>query len=328
VVVESSVPPGTTLFIGKIIEEMSGLKMEDDFGLGYSPERIYIGRGVRDIEERYPKIISGVGPKSTRALKALYEVVCKKGVLEASDPIVAELEKLFEGVYRDVNIALANELARLCSALGVDYNEVRKLANSQPFCHLHKPGAGVGGACIPVYPLFIKKAAEEVGEPLELVTLSRSVNLRQPKHISNLCVKATEILGLSKARVAILGLAFRGDIDDTRLSPTYSIINCLLNSIRNCDVIVHDPHVAYDRILLDMNISLTQNLHEALKSRNIVVIATNHTIYSNLTLREIMQTTESKKVAIIDAHNIIKDWKKPPKGCVYVGSGRPWVINI
>jgi len=153
VIIESTVPPGTTLNLAKpLLEKISGLKAEEDFGLAYSPERIMVGHALQDIEEKYPKIIGAVGQRSLKAAKALYEVIAKKGVITLSSTTVAEFEKVAEGIYRDVNIALANELAKLAKLLKVDFEEVRKAANSQPFCHLHKPGIGVGGPCIPIDP--------------------------------------------------------------------------------------------------------------------------------------------------------------------------------
>ncbi|HYZ65782.1 MAG TPA: nucleotide sugar dehydrogenase, partial [Nitrososphaeraceae archaeon] len=157
VAVNPSVPPGTTEdVICKILEnKSSGLLVEKDFYLVYNPERIYEGRAIEDIEVRYPAVIAGAGPASTQIGTELYSLIFKKGILTMSSIRAAEAEKLFEGVYRDVNIALSNELAKLCEKLGVDFWEAREAANSQPFCNLHKPGVGVGGACIPVYPQFV-----------------------------------------------------------------------------------------------------------------------------------------------------------------------------
>ena len=328
VIIESSVPPGTTFHIKKLLEETSGLNVEKDFGLGYSPERIYIGRGVKDIEERYPKIISGVGERSIKTIKVLYEHVCKKGTIVASSPIVAEVEKLFEGIYRDVNIALANELARLCCALNIDYREVRKLANSQPYCNLHLPGTGVGGACIPVYPIFVLSAARKCSEELMLVKLARKINSEQPQKIAELCLKAYEEIGVPRPKICVLGLAFRGDIDDTRLSPTYSLIQSLLHRIRDCIIIVHDPYVIKDYFIEKHGLKLTSELKHALSGADMVILATNHSLYRSLSLKLIKIISGKEKVAVIDAHNMLSDWRNPPKGVIYVGSGRPWVKNL
>jgi len=164
VIIESSVPPGTTMDVAlPILEGVSGLRVERDFALAYSPERIYVGRAIADIEERYPKVIGGVGPVSSRVAATLYGSIAKKGVMVLSNPTAAEFEKLAEGVYRDVNIALANELAQLARLLGLDFDEVREAANSQPYSNIHKPGPGVGGSCIPVYPYFLNVRRREGG---------------------------------------------------------------------------------------------------------------------------------------------------------------------
>jgi len=165
VILETSVPPGTTRNILKpILERESRLNVEVDFGLAYSPERVAEGRVYLD-----------------KAVRALYECVCRKGVIEVSKLEAAEFEKLAEGIYRDVNIALANELAILAMKLGLDFNEIRNAANSQPYCHLHKPGVGVGGLCIPVYPYFMLNLAEKLGLKLKLVEIAREINENMPK---------------------------------------------------------------------------------------------------------------------------------------------------
>ncbi|NIM45843.1 MAG: nucleotide sugar dehydrogenase, partial [Nitrososphaeria archaeon] len=143
-----------------ILEEESLLTAGEDFALAFSPERVYEGRVLEDIEERYPKVVGGIDQNSTELFSILYTRIAKKGVLKMSSPTAAELSKLFEGIYRDVNIALANELSKLCHRLDNDFEEVRIASNSQPFSHIHKPGPGVGGACIPFYPYFVIERAE------------------------------------------------------------------------------------------------------------------------------------------------------------------------
>src|SRR2546423_9986741 len=145
VALNSTVPLGTTedIILPIIEKESRILKSETDFYMIYNPERIYEGRAIEDIEKRYPAIISGAGPKSVEMGVKLYSMVFKKGVMAISNIRTAEMEKLLEGVYRDANIALANELAKFCEQVGVDFWEAREAANSQPFCHIHKAGVGV-----------------------------------------------------------------------------------------------------------------------------------------------------------------------------------------
>src|ERR671917_1672975 len=210
-----SVPPGTSEdVVLPILEEQSGLKVERDFYMIYNPERIYEGRAIEDIEERYPAIVAGAGAKSLEIGAKLYSLVAKKGVIKMGNIRTAETEKLLEGVYRDVNIALANEMAKFCEKAGVDFWEAREAANSQPFCHIHKPGAGVGGACIPVYPQFILHAANMIGVDCNIVRYGRTINDSMPAYCVMQAIKLIDGSDLSKCTVALLGLGFRGDVSD------------------------------------------------------------------------------------------------------------------
>ncbi|RLF02310.1 MAG: nucleotide sugar dehydrogenase [Thermoprotei archaeon] len=325
VVLESSVPPGTTLNVVKpVLEESSGLRVEEELLLAYSPERIYIGRAVEDIEERYPKVVAGVGPRSAKAAVELYSRVARRGVILLSSPTAAELEKLAEGVYRDVNIALANELAKLCAALGVDYLEVRRAANSQPYSHLHMPGVGTGGYCIPVYPRYLMYAARRAGVELPLVELARRVNASMPGYTAGLVDSVARELGLERPMVAVLGLAFRGGIDDTRLSPTYDLLDLLLKRGYE-DVVVHDPYVERDERLSELGIPLLRDLSEALEGRNLVVIATDHPEYRGLSLRMLKELACVERLGVVDGRLLIGDWRHPPSGVAYAAIGRPLV---
>src|ERR687890_433414 len=170
-----SVPPGTSEdVVLPILENESGLKVERDFYMVYNPERIYEGRAIEDIETRYPAVVAAAGAKSLEIGTKFYSLVAKKGVIKISNIRTAEAEKLVEGVDRDVNIALANEMAKFCEKAGVDFWEAREAANSQPFCHIHKPGVGVGGACIPVYPQFVLYAAKKSRVDCRIISLGRN----------------------------------------------------------------------------------------------------------------------------------------------------------
>jgi len=328
VVVESSVPPGTTLGLAKpVLEEASGLKVEEQLLLAYSPERVYVGRAVKDIEERYPKVVAGVGPRSAEAAVKLYSKVAKRGVVVLSSPTAAELEKLAEGVYRDVNIALANELAKLAAALGVDYIEVREAANTQPYCQLHMPGVGVGGYCIPIYPRFVVHAAAKLGIELPLVELARRINLSMPGYAADLVDAVARRLQVTEPKVAILGLAFRGGVDDTRLSPTYDLLDALLKK-GYMDIVVHDPYVERDEHLEALGILFERNLEAALKGRDIAVVATDHPEYLELTLDRLKDAMGRERVGVVDGRLVVEDWRRPPPGVVYAAIGRPIVANI
>lgn len=328
VILESSVPLGTTLKLVKpLLERASDLKAERDFYLAYSPERIYVGRALEDIEVRYPKIVGGIGPKSSNIVSMLYGRIAKRGVKIVSSTTAAEFEKLAEGVYRAVNIALANELAMVASKAGIDYSEMAEAANSQSFCHLHQPGVGVGGACIPIYPVFLMTAAKDLGVKMDLTRVSRRINSFMPDYTAQLAQRLASMLGLEKAKVTILGLAFRGGIDDTRLSPTYDLINALIKSGIE-EITVNDPHVTKDLFLEKLKLKLTKQMDDALKDMDIAILATDHPEYKKLTLKELKDKMCKEKIGVVDGRQIIKEWKNPPEGVAYVGIGRPPKANI
>lgn len=319
--IECTVPPTTTSGLARrILEEESGLEAEREFALAHSPERVYEGRILKDLEENYPKIVGGIGPKSTEFFSTLYRRIAKKGVIEMSSSTAAELSKLFEGVYRDVNIALANELAELCQALDVDFMEVRAASNSQPYCHLHMPGVGVGGTCIPIYPYFIIEKAKDRGLPMPLTRLAREINEEMPRKAVDFIVRALEEAGggVQGVRVAILGLAYRGNIADARNSPTYSIASQLKSL--GADVVVHDPYFKEDRYLRELEIPLTTSLEEAIGKASIVVIATDHNEYSDKEFTDIMRVSKTP-IILFDGRGII-DITKIQGNIYFTGIGR------
>src|SRR5215212_2496898 len=281
-----SVPPGTSEdIVLPILEEESGLKIEQDFYMVYNPERIYEGRAIEDIEERYPAIVAGAGAQSLEIGAKLYSLVAKKGVIKMGNIRTAETEKLLEGVYRDVNIALANEMAKFCEKAGVDFWEAREAANSQPFCHIHKPGVGVGGACIPVYPQFILHAASVSGVECKIISLGRNVNDSMPAYCVDQAMKLIDVADVSNCIVALLGLGFRGDVSDTRLSPTYKVIE-ELKKLKVKEIRVHDPFITSDRNL-PHDIMLTSNLAKAAKDADLVILVSDHAEYRKITSEDL-----------------------------------------
>ena len=277
-----SVPPGTSEdIVIPLLAKESGLKVEQDFYMVYNPERIYEGRAIEDIEVRYPAIVAGAGVKSLEIGAKLYSLVAKKGVLKIGNMRTAEAEKLLEGVYRDVNIALANEMAKFCEKAGVDFWVAREAANSQPFCHIHKPGAGVGGACIPVYPQFILHAASASGVECKIISLGRNVNDSMPAYCVEQAMKLIDVADVPKCIVALLGLGFRGSVSDTRLSPTYKVIE-ELKKLKVKEIRVHDPFITSDPNL-PHDIMLTSNLSKAAKNAHLVILVSDHAEYRNIT---------------------------------------------
>ncbi len=321
IVIESSVPPGTTEEVVKpLIESVSGLRAEEDFLLAYSPERIYVGRAVKDIEVRYPKVVSGVGPLSLEAVTKLYSRVAKAGIIKASSTKVAEFSKLAEGAYRDVNIALANQLALLAMKLGIDYYEVVRIANTQPYSHLHLPGPGVGGYCVPIYPRFLMIKAEELGIDLPLLSTSRLVNELMPYKVFSLIREVIKLSrpNLSDVKVAVLGAAFRGEIDDTRLSPTHDLL-AIMKSEGFKYVVVHDPYVRDDVLIKELGYLLTNDLSEALKDAELVIVMTRHKVYEGLRTSTIKRLCSKSNVIVIDAVAILNH----DSDVRYIALGKP-----
>lgn len=223
VCVESTLPPGTCRdLVAPTLAEVSGLE-PGEFGVAACPERVSSGRALADIRESYPRVVGGVDDASTRAAAAVYDRVTSAGTIRMADSTAAEAVKLFEGVYRDVNIALANQLALFTDDLGVDVRAAIDAANTQPFCDLHRPGPGVGGHCIPQYPWFLAGAVEADAPLLET---AREVNEGMPAHTVELLADEFAAMdrSLDGATVLVLGAAFRAGVADTRASPTHPIL--------------------------------------------------------------------------------------------------------
>lgn len=307
VIVCPSLPPNTTeKIILPLLEQGSNLKGEKDFYLIYNPERIYEGRAIADIEKNYPAIIAGLGKKSIERGSSLLKIISQKGVLELSSLAAAEAEKLFEGVYRDVNIALANELTEYCEKIGINYWETKNAANSQPYCHLHYPGTGVGGLCIPVYPKIILESANTIGKKMEIVQQARKFNDLMPKKcvISSLkFLQKNKKIG-KNVKIAVLGLGFRGDVTDSRLSPTYGVVKEFLK--QKFEVTVHDPYIFQDK-KLPKKVLLTKNFDLAISNADLIFISTDHKIYSKLDSDSFYIT--KKPLLIFDGRNILNKTK-------------------
>jgi UDP-N-acetyl-D-mannosaminuronic acid dehydrogenase len=241
VLLESTVPPRTTrdVLLPKLAAE-SGVS-EGEFGLAFCPERTASGRALRDIRESYPKVVGGIDEQSTAVAAGIYDAITSNEVLPVSDATTAEAVKIFEGLYRDVNIALANQVAVVGEELGIDSREAINIANTQPLCDILRPGPGVGGHCIPVYPHFVLDSVES---PTDLIQAARETNDRMPEYT----VAQTErLLGeqgqsISGARIGVFGLTYKANIDETRNAPALDIIELLAE--RNADIVAVDPLVA------------------------------------------------------------------------------------
>ncbi|MGE3983455.1 MAG: nucleotide sugar dehydrogenase [Dehalococcoidia bacterium] len=235
VILECTVPVGSTRQrFGEALQAASGLEA-GAFRLAYSPERVSSGTMFRDLKA-YPKLVGGIDEASGEAAAAFYREMLDAEVVVLPNAETAEFTKLAESVYRDVNIALANELAKAADAAGVDYRAMAAAANSQPYSHLHQPGLGVGGHCIPVYPYLLM----EIGDQ-PLIKLSREINDSMAAYASDRLEAALQETGsgLSGANVLILGLAYRGGVKEATLSSTLLLAREL--TLRGARVSVHDP---------------------------------------------------------------------------------------
>jgi len=222
VVVESTVPPRTTVdhVVPRLAEE-SGLD-PDAFGVAACPERTVSGQALADIRGTHPKVVGGVDAESTRAAALVYGEITDNDVIETSDATIAEAVKVFEGVYRDVNIAVANQLATYADAMDADVTEAIDVANTQPFCEIHTPGPGVGGHCIPVYPYFLT-GAFDVDD--ELLPTARAVNDGMADYTASMleAICAAHDGNHSEPTVLLLGLTYKANIAELRNAPSLPI---------------------------------------------------------------------------------------------------------
>jgi nucleotide sugar dehydrogenase len=238
VIFETTLPVGDTRerFTPRL-EAASGLKADDDFFVAFSPERLYSGAALRNLAT-YPKLVGGIGPASTARAATFYDAVLDTEVVAMSNAEAAEFSKLADTTYRDVNIALANEFARYAERVGVDIHEVIAAANSQPYSHIHQPGLGVGGHCIPVYPHFLLSRAPE----LEMVELARRTNDAQ----IGVAIRAIqqELGGLEGVPILVLGLTYRHGVKEMAYSRALPLIERLTH--QGAIVSAFDPLLAAD----------------------------------------------------------------------------------
>lgn len=240
VIAESTLPPGTCRDVLRPhLAEQSGLE-PDEFGLAFCPERTSSGTALRDIRGQYPKVVGGVDEESTRAAALVYDELSSNDVHRVSDATTAEAVKVFEGIYRDVNIGLANELTRACDSFGISVREAINTANDLPMCDLHDPGPGVGGHCIPFYPHFV---LSQVDSEMPVTRAARRVNESMPAFTVARLERALEGDGitLGDATVAVLGLTYRPGVEETRASPAIGVIEELTD--RGATVYGLDPLV-------------------------------------------------------------------------------------
>ena len=303
VVLESTTYPGTTEeLIKPILENGSGLKCGEDFYLGFSPERVDPGN-IRFKTKNTPKVVGGIGIDATEVIAAMYRQVLEGDVMEVSSPAVAEMEKILENTYRNVNIGLINEIAILCNKMGINVWEVIEAAKTKPFgFQAFYPGPGLGGHCIPLDPYYLSWKAREYGFHTSMIESSAMINDRMPEY----CVdRIAAVLNkhkkaLNGARVLVLGVAYKQDIDDYRESPALSVIDEL--ELRGANVEYYDSYVQEYREHGKTKKGLESLSVDIVASADIVVITTAHTNVD-------YQMVANHAKAIFDSKNAMKNIK-------------------
>lgn len=287
IVLESTTYPGTTREVMLPILERSGLRGGLDFYLAYSPERVDPGNKKHNIKNT-PKIVGGLNPQSTRLAECLYKQVAER-VIPVSSPEVAEMAKVFENVFRNVNIALVNELSQLCEKMGISVWEVIDSASTKPFGYMtFYPGPGIGGHCIPLDPHYLANKAREYDFHTRFIELAAEINENMPYHVVSGLMEALNNRGksLKGAKVLVLGAAYKKDIEDMRESPSLKLIQLLQQ--KGAEVSYNDPYISKIQ-LSDGVLSSVDLSKDFLSSRDCVLLATDHSAYD---LEEIASTSK------------------------------------
>jgi UDP-N-acetyl-D-mannosaminuronic acid dehydrogenase len=326
VVVESTVAPGTTSNLVKpLLEKASHMEAGEDFYLAFCYERVMIGRLIKNITD-LPRVVGGINERSTQRATELYRHVVK-AELYPTDALTAEVTKVVENTYRDVNIAFANEVALICESLGVDAFKVRDLVNTlpndannpatNPARNMHFPGGGVGGHCLPKDPWLLKFGLDAYGKfkfMPKVIVQSREVNDFMPIHLVDLLEEALKTFGknLRNAKVTVLGVAFLPDSDDPRNTPSAVIYEELKK--RGAKPILHDSFVR------DFELPFTKDLNEALDMTDSVIVSTRHTEYLNLDMKKLRMQMATP--ILIDGRNAFNQEKAEKAGFTYRGIGK------
>ena len=327
VVIESTVAPGTTENVVKpILEQESKLKVGKDFSLAFSYERVMVGRLLHNIIN-YPRIVGGIDEDSAKRGIDLYKNIVKAQLLP-TDILTAEVAKVVENTYRDVNIAFANEVALMCESLGVDVFKIRGLVNTlpndpsnpsaNPIRNMHFPGAGVGGHCLPKDPWLLKYGVDAYGkikvEP-QVIVKSRELNMWMPTHMTDLVEEGLTEAGqkLEGAKIAILGVAFLENSDDTRNTPSQPLYELLTK--KGAKPVLHDPYVR------DFDIPFTKDLNEAIEGADAIVIVTRHNEYLSQDLSLVIK--KMRTPVLVDGRDTYKKEECEKLGFIYKGVGKP-----
>lgn len=301
VVLESTTYPGTTEeLIKPLLEEGSGLKCGEDFYLGFSPERVDPGNAVFKTKNT-PKVVGAIGEDATEVISAMYRAVLEGDVHEVSSPAVAEMEKILENTYRNINIGLVNELAILCNKMGISLWEVIDAAKTKPYgFQAFYPGPGLGGHCIPLDPYYLSWKAREFGFHTSMIESSMMINDKMPEY----CVeRASKILNRDKkalngSRVLVLGVAYKQDIDDYRESPAIPVIQILEKN--GAEVEFYDPYILEYKEKGIVRKGLERIDEKMIQEYDLVMITCGHTCLD-------YDMIQRNAKAIFDTKNAMKD---------------------
>lgn len=329
---ESSVAIGTTTQISKTIESMTNLHFGEDLGLAYCPERYNptpMKKEIQDKEfnahsrgetftvDKISRVVGGIDDKSTQIAQMFYSQFITTGVTKLSSIEAAEATKLLENIFRDVNIALVNELAQIFPKFGLDVFEIINAAKTKPFAFMpHFPGAGVGGECIPVDTWYLISQAQELGIDTKLMKVARNVNDSMPHYVVTMLEDEFNKIGkkLESSQVTILGLCYKKNIPDVRLSPTFPLLEKLTSL--NVKTVICDP--VYEKI--NSQVKLTP-INESFKNSDAILLITDHDDFKNLDFAKISNEMNTK--IIIDGRNFFDQDNINRFGFSYSAIGKP-----
>lgn len=303
VVLESTTYPGTTEeLIKPLLESGSGLKCGEDFYLGFSPERVDPGNLVYKTKNT-PKVVGAIGKDATEVISKMYRSVLGAEIHEVSSPAVAEMEKILENTYRNINIGLVNELAMLCNKMGISLWEVVDAAKTKPYgFQAFYPGPGLGGHCIPLDPYYLDWKAREYGFHTSLIQASGIINDRMPEY----CVERAERVlnehkkAMNGSKVLVLGVAYKNDIDDYRESPALRVIEELEKNKAKVDF--YDPLIPEYKYKGEIHKGIKNISDEVIKKYDLVVITCSHTSFD-------YEMIAKNAKAIFDTRNAMKNIK-------------------
>lgn len=327
VLLESSVAPLTTEnVIVKILEEKSGLKAGEHFGLANCPERGNPGEMV-DTCTNYTRIVGGINAKSTEVASAIYGSVINGDIIKVSNPRVSEFVKLMENIYLDVNIAFVNEMAILCEGAGIDIFEVLAAGRTKAgflsgtTIDLYEPGVGVGGGCVPVNSYFLRELAENRGISLELIETARRINDSMPLHAASQVIVFLEENGLdaNDSKIVVLGLTYKANVKDIRNTPAIPLIRELKR--HGCELVGVDPLLSEDEIR-DLGVIPSKSLNDAAVDTDCILLVTAHDVFKTIDFKKLKEKNKNKKVLLFDGRGFWSGKVAIDSGFVYMGIGR------